>query len=479
MHTISDSGVGANNTATNYKFNLGYVWMISLIAALGGLLFGYDWVVIGGAKPFYEPYFNLTSEEQIGWANSCALLGCLLGSIVSGFLSDGLGRKKLLILAAFLFGVSSVATGWAHNFDVFVIWRIIGGVAIGIASNVSPTYIAEVAPAKWRGRLVTLNQLTIVIGILGAQVVNMMIAGHIGDGSSPEAIRNSWQGQVGWRWMFTAVAVPSLIFFVFAFLVPESPRWLSKVGAKDKAAAVLRRIGGQQYAEDELRNVEVALLHERENKSSWGELLRPAMIGVLLMGIGLAVLQQWSGTNVIFNYAEEIYRGAGYDLSGVMFNIVITGAINLLFTLFATATVDRLGRRALMLWGTAAIAIMHCLLGVAFFFNITGPVVLILTLGVIAAYGMSLAPVTWVLLSEIFPNRIRGIAMSIAVSALWIACFGVTYTFPILNARLGAAGTFWCYGIFCFIGLLFIAKCVPETKGKSLEQIEAQLTGKK
>jgi sugar porter (SP) family MFS transporter len=478
MHMTSNGDNAASGTPANYPFKLGYIWMISTVAALGGLLFGYDWVVIGGAKPFYEPYFNLTSEAQIGWANSCALLGCLIGSVCSGILSDWIGRKKLLIVAAFLFGVSSIATGWSHSFDTFIVWRILGGVAIGIASNVSPTYIAEIAPAQWRGRLVTLNQLTVVVGILAAQVINLLIAGHIPDGSTPEMIRTSWQGQLGWRWMFTAVAVPSVIFFICAFIVPESPRWLIKKGATDKARAVLQRIGGADYAEAEMRDVDGALSQERGQGASWTELLRPGIFGLILMGIGLAVLQQWSGTNVIFNYAEEIYRGAGYDLSGVMFNIVITGAINLLFTLVATFTVDRLGRRALMLWGTAAITIMHILLGAAFFFGIKGPLVLGLTLGVIAAYATSLAPVTWVLLSEIFPNRIRGLAVSIAVSSLWIACFAVTYTFPILNRVLGAAGTFWCYGAICFIGLLFIALCVPETKGKTLEEIEAKLTRK-
>lgn len=461
-----------------HRFNLAYIWMISTVAALGGLLFGYDWVVIGGAKPFYEPYFNLTSEAQIGWANSCALLGCLLGSMMSGALSDRIGRKKLLIAAAFLFGVSSLATGWAHLFDTFVAWRILGGVAIGIASNVSPTYIAEIAPARWRGRLVTLNQLTIVIGILAAQVVNLMIAGHVADGMTSEAIRQSWQGQLGWRWMFTAVAVPSLVFFVSAFLVPESPRWLIKSGAVEKARAVLSRIGGSAYADAELQAVEAGLVRERSERGNWSEMLRPAILGLLLIGIGLAVLQQWSGTNVIFNYAEEIYRGAGYDLSGVMCNIVITGAINLVFTLVATVTVDRLGRRALMLWGAAAIAVLHGLLGAAFYFGITGPLVLVLTLAVIAAYATSLAPVTWVLLSEIFPNRIRGMAVSVAVSALWIACFAVTYSFPILNKALGAAGTFWCYGAFCLAGFLFILLAVPETSGKSLEEIEATLTSR-
>lgn len=478
MHMTPHDSAEAAAAETVGRFNLGYIWLISATAALGGLLFGYDWVVIGGAKPFYEPYFNLTSEAQIGWANSCALLGCLLGSMLSGGLSDRIGRKKLLIAAGFLFGISSVATGWAHLFDTFVAWRILGGVAIGIASNVSPTYIAEVAPAQWRGRLVTLNQLTIVIGILAAQIVNLMIAGKVGDAMSAEAIRGSWQGQFGWRWMFTAVALPSLVFFVSAFFVPESPRWLMKNGAVEKARRILARIGGADYADREIEAVEAGLLRERTQRGPWTELLRPAILGLLLTGIALAVLQQWSGTNVIFNYAEEIYRSAGYDLSGIMFNIVITGTINLVFTLVATATVDRLGRRALMLWGTAVLAVLHGLLGAAFSFGITGPIVLGLTLAVIAAYATSLAPVTWVLLSEIFPTRIRGLAVSIAVSALWIACFAVTYTFPILNKSLGAAGTFWCYGAICFAGFLFIAFAVPETSGKSLEEIEARLTSK-
>lgn len=459
------------------ELRLGYIWMISSIAALGGLLFGYDWVVIGGAKPFYEPFFNLTSAEQIGWANSCALLGCLMGSVLSGFLSDFAGRKKLLILAAFLFGLSSILTGWATHFDAFVLWRIVGGIAIGIASNVSPTYIAEVAPASWRGRLVTLNQLTIVVGILAAQIINMCIAGNVED-STREMIRASWVGQFGWRWMFTVVAVPSLIFFLLAFIVPESPRWLIRKGATEKAFDILKKIGGEAYARQELADLREGEHRGQTGKGAWRDLFRPAISGVLLMGIGLAVLQQWSGTNVIFNYAEEIYRGAGYDLSGVMFNIVITGAINLVFTLVATATVDRFGRRALMRWGAAGLAVLHVCLGVVFFLGIKGPLVLGLTLAVIAVYAMSLAPVTWVLLSEIFPTRIRGLAMSIAVSVLWIACFFVTYTFPIMTQRLGASGTFIAYGVICFVGFLFITIWVPETKGKTLEEIELQLTGK-
>lgn len=461
--------------ASQYSYRLGYIWMISFVAALGGLLFGYDWVVVGGAKPFYEPFFRLSSQEMIGWANSCALLGCLLGSACSGVLMDRYGRKKLLVASAVIFAASSAGTGWAGSFDAFVFWRILGGVGIGIASNVSPTYIAEVAPAQWRGRLVTLNQLTLVIGILAAQVVNLLIAGDIGAGATAEQIRQSWQGQFGWRWMFTAVAVPSLVFLVLALWVPESPRWLIKMGRTQKAADVLEKIGGPAYARDEIADVTATNARESSETASWTALLRPGVLGVAMMGIALAVLQQWSGTNVIFNYAEEIYRGAGYDLSGVMFNIVITGVINLVFTLVATAFVDKLGRRALMLWGTAGLAVLHALLGGAFHFGVTGPTVVGLTLGVIGLYAMSLAPVTWVLLSEIFPNKIRGLAMSVAVSSLWIACFLVTFSFPILNQRLGAAGTFWTYAVICFAGFLFIWRCIPETKGKTLEEIEAEL----
>jgi len=269
MHVISNGNAQTTGTEPAYQLNLGYTVLISAIAAMGGLLFGYDWVVIGGAKPFYEPYFHVTSEAQIGWANSCALLGCLLGSILSGIFSDRIGRKKLLIVSALLFGVSSIATGWAHTFDAFIAWRIVGGVAIGIASNVSPTYIAEVAPAQWRGRLVALNQLTIVVGILMAQIVNLQIAGQIPDGAGTEAIRASWQGQYGWRWMFTAVAVPALIFFLCAFLVPESPRWLIKTGKRERALRILQKIGGTAYADAEASDVESSLARERTESGTW------------------------------------------------------------------------------------------------------------------------------------------------------------------------------------------------------------------
>jgi sugar porter (SP) family MFS transporter len=454
------------------QYNARYVWRLAMVAALGGLLFGYDFVVIGGAKPFYEKFFQLTSAREIGWANSCALLGCLLGSLVAGAAADRFGRKILLILSAAIFAVSSVLTGWAPTFAFFVVWRIAGGVAIGIASNVSPVYIAEVSPAPWRGRLVSMNQLTIVVGILAAQIVNWLIADSVPAGATAEVIRQSWNGQFGWRWMFTAVTAPSLVFFFSAlFFVPESPRWLAVNGRLDRARRILARIGGDQYADSALADV-LSTAAPRAQQDRGTALLRPSILKVLAIGVFLAVLQQWSGINVIFNYAEEIYRNAGYGVNDILFNIVVTGVINLVFTLAALTFVDRLGRRSLMLAGCGGVALCHFLLGLSYHFGLKGLPVLFCTLATIACFAMTLGPVTWVLISEIFPNRIRGAAVSVSVSALWIACFALTFTFPALNAALGPAGTFWLYSGICVIGFLFVLRRVPETKGKTLEQIE-------
>jgi sugar porter (SP) family MFS transporter len=457
------------------RHDLRYVWLISLVAAMGGLLFGYDWVVIGGAKPFFEPFFGLTSESLRGWANSCALLGCLAGAVLSGGMSDRFGRRRLLIAAALLFAVSSVLTGWAPGFSWFIAFRILGGVAIGMASNLSPMYIAEVAPAHIRGRLVSMNQLTIVIGILSAQVVNWLIARSVPNGAAAEFIRQSWYGQFAWRWMFTAVAVPALLFFAGSLFIPESPRWLVKNGRPERASRVLARIGGAAFADAGVRDIQSTLSRQETQRVRFQDLLEPKMTKILLVGVTLAVLQQWSGINVIFNYAEEIFREAGYGVSSIMFNIVITGAVNLLFTLIAIQTVDRFGRRALMLVGCAGIGFFHALIGLAYLLHLKGPVVVAPVLATLACYGFSLAPITWVLISEIFPNRTRGAAVSVSTSALWIACFVLTYTFPLLSGALGPAKTFWLYALICAGGFVFIFRRVPETKGKTLEQIEREL----
>jgi sugar porter (SP) family MFS transporter len=470
MH-IPSTAVSASGPA---GYNRGYVWLVSLVAALGGLLFGYDWVVIGGAKPFYEKFFDLTASAQQGWAMSCALVGCLLGALGSGALSDRWGRKKLLVGAALLFALSSAGTALAGSFGGFVSWRIAGGVAIGIASNLSPMYIAEVAPARLRGRLVSLNQLTIVVGILLAQVVNWRIAQPVPPGATALEILHSWNGQVGWRWMFAATAVPSLLFLGGMFIVPESPRWLAKKGRQAEARHVLARVGGAAYAAPALEEISASLHHDT-GKTDLKVLREPKTLRILALGIGLAVFQQWCGINVIFNYAEEVFSAAGYQVSDILFDIVITGTVNLAFTLAAFAFVDRLGRRPLLLFGAAGLAVLYTVLGACYYFHSQGVHVLALVVAAIGCYAMSLAPVTWVVISEIFPNRIRGAAMSLSVACLWIACFVLTYTFPALNRAIGAAGTFWLYAAVCAAGLAFIYCRLPETKGKSLEEIEREL----
>jgi sugar porter (SP) family MFS transporter len=467
-------GVSKSETAidvADLTLNRAYVWAISLAGALGGLLFGYDWVVIGGAKPFYEKFFHLTTASQQGWAMSCALLGCLIGALISGRLSDRFGRKPLLIVAAVVFGISSLGTGMASAFAAFVVWRLMGGLAIGLASNLSPMYIAEVAPAQLRGKLVSLNQLTIVVGILLAQLVNWMIARPIPPNASAQQILQSWNGQTGWRWMFAATAIPSLLFLAAMLLAPESPRWLAKNGLTHRARRVLERIGGEDYSRRAVADIENSLANSSD-KSDFHALLQPRMAKVLFLGISLAVLQQWCGINVIFNYAEEVFSAAGYQVSDILFNIVVTGAVNLIFTFIAIGTVDRLGRRMLMLTGSAGLAIIYAFLGGLYYVHSRGVHMLALVVAAIACYAMSLAPVTWVVISEIFPNRVRGSAMSIAVTALWTACFILTYTFPLMNRSLGPAKTFWIYAAICVLGFAFIKARLPETKGKTLEEIE-------
>jgi sugar porter (SP) family MFS transporter len=466
----------ANETSElKAEFNLRYVWLISVVAAMGGLLFGWDWVVIGGAKPFFQRYFQLTSEAQIGWANSCALIGCLVGALVAGALSDRFGRKRLLIVSALLFAATSLGNALAANFTIFIAWRIFGGVAIGLASNLSPMYIAEIAPAQVRGKLVAINQLTIVVGILLAQYINWFLVRKLPAGASDELIRTSWFGQQGWRWMFGLTAAPSLLFFLGMLLVPESPRWLAKNGNLERARAILGRLGGEAYARAAVADIESTLASEEVQHVRFSDLLKPGMRKVLVLGVTLAVFQQWCGINVIFNYAEEIFRAAGYDISSVLKNIAWTGSVNLAFTFVALGMVDRAGRRPLMLLGSAGLAVIYTAMGFCYFGKVQGLPMLLLVLAAIGCYAMSLAPVVWIVISEIFPNRIRGAAMAVAVSSLWIACFILTYTFPILNAKLGSAGTFWLYAAICVAGFLFIKFKLPETKGKTLEQIEREL----
>ncbi|WP_186758247.1 sugar porter family MFS transporter [Echinicola salinicaeni] len=458
----------------NNNYNFPYLLALAFTSAMGGLLFGYDWVVIGGAKPFYELFFEIKDSPQLqGWAMSSALVGCIFGAMLSGTVSDKYGRKYPLIWSAALFLISAFGSGYADDFYWFIIYRLIGGVGIGLASTLSPMYIAEVAPAELRGRFVAINQLTIVVGILAAQIANYLIAEPVPEGISSSAMKASWNGTMGWRWMFWAELLPAAAFFLLMFAVPKSPRFLLKLGDEVKSTHILSKIGGVAYAEKEVSKI-TATFNEKDDKVHFKDLNAPKIKPIVILGVVLATFQQWCGINVIFNYAEEIFSSAGYSVGDMLFNIVITGSVNLVFTLMAMRTVDNWGRKKLMLFGSGALAIIYFVLGLSYFLGWTGLPILVLVISAIAVYAMSLAPITWVVLSEIFPNRVRGLAMSIATFSLWVASFVLTFTFPLLNSELGAYGTFWVYSGISVLGFLFIHKKLPETKGKSLEEIEKE-----
>ena len=410
---------------------------------MGGLLFGYDWVVIGGAKPFYELYFGIgDSPVWQGVAMSTALIGCLIGAMVAGSAADKWGRKPLLMLSAVLFTVSAIATGLFNDFTLFNIARFIGGIGIGVASALAPMYIAEVSPAEIRGRMVSLNQMTIVLGILAAQIVNMLLARD-----TAVAENQVWNVEWGWRWMFWAETVPAALFLVMSFFIPESPVFL---GMK------------------ELKN-------EKMKEAGLSELFQHKYGKVLLLGLVIAVFQQWCGTNVIFNYAQEIFTGAGYDVDGMFIDIVITGIANVLFTFVALYTIEKWGRRTLILIGAGGLGLIYLTLGTCYFFEVKGVMMVMLVVAAISVYAMTLGPVTWTLLAEIFPHRVRGIAMATCTFALWVGCCTLTFSFPSMNAALGSSGTFWIYSAICCCAFVFLFRNCPETKGKSLEELEKEL----
>jgi len=442
-----------------------FVLRVCLVAALGGLLFGYDTAVISGAIGFLQKHFELTATME-GWAASSALLGCVIGVSIAGLASDYAGRKKTLVLSGILFFVSALGTAVADTFDLFVVFRIIGGIGVGVASMASPMYIAEISPARVRGRLVSVNQFAIISGMLLIYFVNYFIAR--GDNVA-------WNQTVGWRWMFASGIAPSAIFLLLLATVPESPRWLVERGRLDKARQVLARIGGPGFAETEMQAINATVAKEAEKRLG---VFAPEMRFVLVIGVALAILQQITGINVFLYYAPEIFKQLGSKTTAALLQQVVVGAVMLSFTLVAIWTVDRLGRKPLMIFGAIGMGLSLAAMGAASQCHFAAGWVLVCILGYTAAFSLSVGPVTWVILSEMFPNSIRGRAMSLATFGLWTANFIVSQTFPMMDknpwliSRFNHGFPFYVYAAFCVVLVVVVWLGVPETKGRSLEEIE-------
>ena len=446
------------NSSTQSTSSLWYVIGISLIAALGGFLFGFDMTVVSGAIPFLEKVFSL-SGASLGWAVSSCILACVAGAACAGKLADVFGRKKVLLGTALLFAISAVGAGWAHSFNSFIFYRLLGGLAIGAASGVAPIYVAETAPTRFQGRFVFFYQLAIVVGISASYYSNYFL------------LRT---GDDAWRWMFTAGVIPAALFFFLLFLVPETPRWLAKSGNEARALDVLSRIDGPAYAQQEMAAIRETL---KVRKGRLADLLQPRMLRIVVIGALLGVFSQISGANAVFLYAPRIFAQAGASLQDSLFQTSIIGVINFCCTFIPIMLVERAGRRPLLMIGVACMTVAMTLLTYLFFTHATGVVVLVVVLAYIAAYCSSIACLTWVILSEIFPNRIRGEAMSVANLCLWSANYLLLQTFPMIEARFGIASAFGTYSVICAVIFLFVWKFIPETKGKSLEEIEIQLVG--
>lgn len=439
---------------TQHKFNSGYIIAISFISALGGYLFGFDFAVISGALPFLKTTFGLTPWWE-GFLTGSLALGCIAGCLIAGALAERFGRRPGLMTAAIVFALSSVGMALSGSLTMFIAMRFAAGIGVGMASMLSPMYIAEISPASVRGRNVAINQLTIVIGILVTNLVNYTLADN-----GPDA----------WRWMFGLGAVPSLLFLLGVLWLPESPRWLMQVNQNERARRVLGKIGDANFAEHTANDIKQSITNAKQNAIS-SSVWAPAVRGAVVVGILLAVFQQFCGINVIFNYASTIFKSVGASLDQQLLETVSIGTVNLVFTIIAMWQVDKLGRKPLMLAGAAGLSIIYVVLALLLKNQAAASLVSVFVLIAIALYATSLAPVTWVLIAEIFPNHIRARATTVAVVALWAAYFVLAFTFPILADKLGAYGPFYMYAGICVLGFLFVRARVVETKGKTLEEI--------
>jgi SP family xylose:H+ symportor-like MFS transporter len=455
----------ANNIKTKHEymssktdhFNGTYVIGISFISALGGYLFGFDFAVISGALPFLKNQFHF-NEVQEGMATATLAIGCIVGCVLAGSIAEKFGRKKGLMLAAAIFFVSSLAMAIAHNSEVFILARFFAGIGVGMASVLSPMYIAEVAPTHIRGRMVAINQLTIVIGIFITNMVNY-------------SLRN--EGVDAWRWMVGLGAVPSALFLIGVLWLPESPRWLIKAGREEKAKETLNKIGGSDYATSTIETFKKSVTGD--TKLNYRAVFEKSVLPAVIVGMGLAVFQQFCGINVVFNYTAKIFESVGFNQDDQLKQTVFIGLVNLVCTLLAMWQIDKLGRKPLMLFGSIGLGILYVIS--AYLLQQQSPIAAWTLLAAIGVYAMTLAPVTWVLISEIFPNRVRGAATSVAVIALWLAYAILTFTFPIIAKQLGTYTPFYIYAVICFLGCWFVKAKVKETKGKSLEEMDNVFVG--
>ena len=451
---MAESTLNGTLSDNEDKGNVFYLYIISLIACAGGLMFGFDLGVISGALPFITEHFGLKVFMQ-GFTVSVFVIGCIFGAMTAGGLSDRFGRRNILVCAAFLFTVSAIFMAIPSTITQLIIARFVCGIAVGTASVLSPIYIAEIAPANIRGKLVSINQLAIVSGILITFLTNWLLAGV---------------GPNNWRWMFAVGVIPSFMFFIALMFVPESPRFLTKQGKREKALGILAKISGRKRAEEQMAEI-IDTMSKEAGKLS--DIFTPGFRTALIVGIALAVLSQWCGMATIVYYAPTIFMKAGYESaqSALLANVMI-GLINFLFTFVAILSVDRFGRKGLLLIGFTGLFISIMTTGFIFQSSVIGgKIILLPLLFYVAFYCMSVGAVTWVILAEIFPTKIRGTAMSIATMSLWIANFILSQLFPWMIETIGG-NAFYMFGVVCFIALLFTWKVIPETKNKTLEEIE-------
>jgi MFS family permease len=504
------------------KSRLLYTGLVSLVVALGGFLMGFDAGVVSGANPFYKEYFGL-NDWALGWSVGCLTFGAMFGNAIAGRLADRFGRKPVLSMAALFYAVSAISSALATDFNVFIIARMLGGVAVGLALLIAPVYIAEIAPSKLRGRFVSFNQLNIVIGFSAVFFSNYYIL-KLAKAEGMEFITEP----NCWRWMLGAETVPALLYFVFLFFVPRSPRWLAQRGREDEALAVLNKVVTPEEAAESLRAIKAHIAGDKQSKPKFSELFRRHMRFIIFIALGLGFFQQITGINAIFFYAPTIFEKTGIPQENAFLQTIIIGLVNLGFTVLAIYMIDRFGRKPLLLIGTAAMAV--CLFTNAWAFHsatyvlteetvqelptdvgdalvpmvgttyrsqsaftdtldqagaaeysadlvnpsmvISARLVLFAIIGYIAAFAISLGPVMWAMFSEIFPNRLRGLAISLAGLFNSLVSYAVQQIFPWELSALGPAGTFLIFGIFATLALVFTMKYIPETKGKSLEELE-------